>query len=211
MLDNVFVFKQSSIKIVKDKIIYFDPYKMDKEFHDADIIFITHDHYDHFDINSIKKVMSNKTYIVIPETLSNSVSEIFDSEKIKVVLPFNDYVVDDISFSTIPSYNINKQFHPKSNNWLGYLVNIDNKTYYIMGDTDDIPEARNVSCDVLFIPIGGTYTMDYKEAVNFTNYIKPKIAIPIHYAEVVGTFDDAMSFINNLDKNIKGAILIPKK
>ena len=211
MLDNVFVFKQSSIKIVKDKIIYFDPYKMDKEFHDADIIFITHDHYDHFDINSIKKVMSDKTYIVIPETLSNSVSEIFDSEKIKVVLPFNDYVVDDISFSTIPSYNINKQFHPKSNNWLGYLVNIDNKTYYIMGDTDDIPEARNVSCDVLFIPIGGTYTMDYKEAVNFTNYIKPKIAVPIHYAEVVGTFDDAMSFINNLDKNIKGAILIPKK
>lgn len=211
MLDNIFVFKQSSIKIVKDKIIYFDPYKMDKEFHDADIIFITHDHYDHFDINSIKKVMSDKTYIVIPETLSNSVSEIFDSEKIKVVLPLNDYVVDDISFSTIPSYNINKQFHPKSNNWLGYLVNIDNKTYYIMGDTDDIPEARNVSCDVLFIPIGGTYTMDYKEAVNFTNYIKPKIAIPIHYAEVVGTFDDAMSFINNLDKNIKGAILIPKK
>ena len=211
MLDNVFVFKQSSIKIVKDKIIYFDPYKMDKEFHDADIIFITHDHYDHFDINSIKKVMSDKTYIVIPETLSNSVSEIFDSEKIKVVLPLNDYVVDDISFSTIPSYNINKQFHPKSNNWLGYLVNIDNKTYYIMGDTDDIPEARNVSCDVLFIPIGGTYTMDYKEAVNFTNYIKPKIAVPIHYAEVVGTFDDAMSFINNLDKNIKGAILIPKK
>lgn len=211
MLDNIFVFKQSSIKIVKDKTIYFDPYKIDEEFHDADVIFITHDHYDHFDTDSIKKVMNDTTHIVIPETLLSGVSGLFKTEKIKVVLPLNDYVVDGIIFSTIPSYNINKQFHPKTNNWVGYLVNIDNKTYYIMGDTDDIPEARNVLCDVLFVPIGGTYTMNYKEAVDFTNFIKPKIAVPIHYAEVVGTFDDANSFVNNLDENINGVVLIPKK
>jgi L-ascorbate metabolism protein UlaG (beta-lactamase superfamily) len=208
MLDNVIVFRQNSIKISKDKIIYFDPFKIDDKFNDADIIFITHDHYDHYDVESIKNIKNNNTFIVIPTSLLEEAKKLFNEDKIVVVTPSNEYVIDSISFKTVPSYNINKAFHPKSNNWVGYVVNIDNNIYYVMGDTDAISEAENVKCDVLFIPIGGTYTMDYEEASNLANIIKPKIAVPVHYGSIVGSLDDGNKFINNLDSNIKGELLI---
>ncbi len=208
MLDGVSVFCQSSIKIEKGKIIYFDPYKIEKEYNDADFIFITHDHFDHYDENSIKKVMKDSSYIVVPTTLVDEVINIFDSNRIIEVVPNKDYVVDGLEFTTVSAYNINKKFHPKENGWVGYVINLNEVKYYAMGDTDDIPEAREVICDVLFIPVGGTYTMNSNEAVNFTNFIKPKIAVPIHYKTVVGTFDDALYFINHLDENIDGKILM---
>ena len=208
MLEGVNVFCQSSIKIEKGKIIYFDPYKIEKDYNDADYIFITHDHFDHYDENSIKKVMKDSSYIVVPTTLVDEVINIFDSNRIIEVIPNKDYVVDGLEFTTVSAYNINKKFHPKENGWVGYVINLNEVKYYAMGDTDDIPEAREVICDVLFIPVGGTYTMNSNEAVNFVNFIKPKIAVPIHYKTVVGTFDDALYFINHLDENIDGKILM---
>jgi L-ascorbate metabolism protein UlaG (beta-lactamase superfamily) len=209
MLEGIKVFRQNSIKIVKDKVIYIDPFKIADVFNDADIIFITHDHYDHYDVASIKNIMNSNTYIVIPNSLKEEVLSYFTSDKVLVVDPNKNYELLGIRFDTIPSYNINKKFHPKENNWIGYLINLDNYSYYIMGDTDDTLEARNVKADVLFIPIGGTYTMNKEEAVTYTNYVKPKYVIPVHYKEVVGTDEDAKYFINNLDSDIKGVILIP--
>ena len=209
MLDGVTVYRQSAIKIIKDKIIYFDPFKINEEMHDADIIFITHDHFDHFDISSINNIKNDNTFIVGPYSLENTLLSIFDRDKILFVEPNLEYEVDGIKFSTIPSYNINKQYHPKDNNWVGYLVNIGGYSYYAMGDTDDTLEARCVHPDVLFVPIGGTYTMNREEACIYTNNIKPKVAIPIHYKEVVGSIDDAQYFINNLDNGIEGVLLIP--
>ena len=113
-----------------------------------------------------------------------------------------------IIFETIPAYNVNKKFHPKENNWAGYIIEIDRTRYYIAGDTDINEENLTVKCDVAFVPVGGTYTMDYKEAAEFVNRIYPKIAVPIHYGSIVGTIQDAEEFINLLDENIEGKILM---
>ena len=113
-----------------------------------------------------------------------------------------------IRFETIPAYNVNKKFHPKENNWAGYIIEIDRTRYYIAGDTDINEENLKVKCDVAFVPVGGTYTMDYKEAAEFVNRIHPKIAVPIHYGSIVGTIQDAEEFINLLDENIEGKILM---
>ena len=208
MLENVFINCQSSIRIVKDKVVYFDPFKIDKDYHDADFIFITHDHYDHYDIKSINRVKKDDTFLFIPATLEEEVSKYFTINQYMVVEPNKEYRVNGIIFNTVNAYNLNKDFHPKDNNWLGYVVTIGGVKYYAMGDTDDIPESHDVMCDVLFIPIGGTYTMNKEEALNCANTIKPKECVPIHYGAVVGTERDALYFINNLDKDIKGTILI---
>ena len=196
MLDNIEVICQSAIKFSLDKNIYFDPFKIKDRLNDADYIFITHDHYDHYDVDSINNIRKDSTKIIIPSSLLDSCLNIFSKENILVVEPLKDYVIDDIKFSTVPAYNINKNFHPRSNNWVGYVINLNNYTYYIMGDTDAVEEAKNVSCDVLFIPIGGTYTMNYEEASKLTNIINPKIAVPIHYGTIVGSKSDGTNFIN---------------
>ena len=207
MLDNVFVFRQSSIKIAKDIIIYFDPFKINEEWHDADIIFITHNHYDHYDVDSIKNVIKNDTLIVVPKSMYDEAFNLFGN-KVMGVLPNMDYSINSVTFKTVRAYNNNKSFHPKENDWLGYVVTIDGYTYYVMGDSDDTSDARCVSCDVLFVPIGGTYTMNRDEAAIFTNFLKPKVAVPIHYGSIVGNMEDGSYFVSKLDSCVKGVILI---
>ena len=109
---------------------------------------------------------------------------------------------------TIPAYNTNKNFHPKDNKWVGYIINLDNTTYYIAGDTDKTPENKQVKCDVAFVPIGGTYTMNTFEAAELVNEIKPKVVVPIHYGLIVGTKEDAINFKNLIDKDIECNILM---
>ena len=208
MLKNVFVNAQSSIKLLKEKVIYFDPYLINEESHDADIIFITHDHYDHYDKDSINKIKNDNTYIVIPKTLKEEVSSYFELDHIRIVEPGSEYSVNGVKFNTIRAYNINKKYHPKENDWVGYKVYLNDGSYYVMGDTDETTESKCVTCDVLFIPIGGTYTMDKEEARHLTNIIGPKIAVPIHYGNVVGSIDDAKYFINNIDRSIEGVIIL---
>ena len=186
---------QSSIKIITNKIIYFDPYLIKDEMHDAKIIFITHSHYDHFDINSINNIRNDDTYIVIPDDKDILDVLDFSEDKILIVKPNNKYDLLGISFLTVPAYNINKSFHKREYEWVGYVLNYNNNIYYVMGDTDSIDEAREVKCDYLFIPIGGYYTMDYTEASILTNLIHPKKVFPIHYGSIVGdkSFGDDFS------------------
>ena len=207
MLDNIEVLIHSSIKFSKDIIIYFDPYKINKEYHDADIIFITHSHYDHYSPLDIKKVIKNNTIIVCPEDVKEELLKL-DINNIIEVVPNKDYEVLNIKFKTIPAYNINKNFHPKENNWVGYLINYNNVKYYIAGDTDITEENKNIICDVAFVPIGGTFTMDYKEAASLINEIQPKIAVPTHYGLIVGNKDDGIKFSKLLNNNIECKIYI---
>ena len=209
MINNISINCHSSIKINGEKVIYVDPYKIKGINNDADLIFITHEHYDHYSIEDINKIKKSNTRFIVPKSMKNRliIDGISENDIISVDVK-NKYNVDDIEFETIPAYNINKSFHPKNNNWVGYIININNIKYYIAGDTDITDEAINVKCDIAFIPIGGTYTMDYKEAATLTNKIKPKYAIPIHYGLIVGTNEDAINYSNLLDKEIECKIII---
>ena len=212
MLENIEVLYHSSIRISKNKVIYIDPFKIDKNYNDADIVFITHDHYDHYSEEDIDKVINKNTTIIIPEELlTKLLRKGINKNAIITVEPNVKYMVQGIKFETIPAYNTNKSFHPKENDWVGYIITLNDIRYYIAGDTDITEENRKVKCDVAFVPVGGTYTMDFKEAAQLINEIQPKIAVPIHYGSVIGTEQDASDFIKLLHPNIKGMILMKNR
>ena len=209
MLENIEVLYHSSIRIIKNKVIYIDPFKIDKNYNDADIVFITHDHFDHYSEEDIDKVINENTTIIIPEELLTKILRKGINKNAVITVESNkEYMVQGIKFETIPAYNTNKTFHPKENDWVGYIITLDGIRYYIAGDTDITEENRKVKCDVAFVPVGGTYTMDFKEAAQLINEIQPKIAVPIHYGSVVGTKQDATDFIKLLHSSIKGIILM---
>ena len=209
MIEDIEVLYHSSIRISKNKIIYIDPFKIDKNYNDADIVFITHDHYDHYSEEDIDKVINENTTIIIPEEMLKKILRKGINKNAVITVESNkEYMVQGIKFETIPAYNTNKTFHPKENDWVGYIITLDGIRYYIAGDTDITEENRKVKCDVAFVPVGGTYTMDFKEAAQLINEIQPKIAVPIHYGSVVGTKQDATDFIKLLHPSIKGIILM---
>lgn len=183
-MDNIFVNTRSSIKITGSKTIYFDPLDIEGMPRDADMVFVTHEHYDHFSPDDIKKVLKADTQIIVPMVMLDMVMENqFPVQMIHGMLPLQTKSYDRVKCQGIPAYNIDKPFHPKGNNWLGYLVELDGKSYYAMGDTDATAEAAMVDADVVFIPIGGKYTMDAAEAAEFINKKQPELVAPIHYGD----------------------------
>ena len=200
----------SSIRIETEKnIIYIDPFKIEEENKDADIIAITHSHYDHFSEEDILKVKNENTKILITTDLFEKTIKLgFKKEDIIMVMPNNSYNALELIVNTIPAYNINKKFHPKENNWVGYVFKINNCKIYIAGDTDITEENKKVECDIALIPVGGTYTTTYEEAAELTNIIKPKIAIPTHYGDIVGNKEDGNKFKDKVHEGIKVDIQI---
>ena len=209
MLEDIEVLYHSSIRINKEKKIYIDPYPIEKNYNDADIIFITHDHYDHYSEEDIDKVRKTNTIFIVPENLLNKlIKKGINDENIITLDPGDTEIIDEIKIEAIYAYNIDKPFHPKENNWLGYIIEIEGIRYYIAGDTDITEENKKIKCDVAFVPVGGTYTMNFSEAAQLVNIIKPKVAVPIHYGSVVGTKQDATDFIKLLYPTTKGVILM---
>ncbi len=209
MLEDIEVLYHSCIRMNKEKMIYIDPYHIEKNYNDADMIFITHDHYDHYSEEDIDKVRKNNTIFIVPENLLNKlIKKGINDENIITLDPGDAENIDGIKVEAIHSYNIDKPFHPKENNWLGYVIEIDGVRYYIAGDTDITEENKKIKCDVAFVPVGGTYTMNFSEAAQLINIIKPKIAVPIHYGSVVGTKQDATDFVKLLYPTTKGIILM---
>ena len=208
IMDGITLNYQSSIRIEKNgKVIYFDPYKIEGNLNDADYIFITHSHYDHYSEDDIKKVMKNDTKFVVTSDLESKVKALGVLEdNVLVVYPNEEHKIDYISFETIPAYNIDKTYHKKSYNWVGYVIDLDGVKYYDVGDSDVTDEFKNVSCDVIFVPVGGTYTMTDSEAARAVNEMKPKYAVPVHYGEV-GSSTNADNFVNGLNDDITGVIL----
>lgn len=196
MLENVVVFCHNSIKIAGTKTIYIDPYNLsDGEYSDADYVFSTHTHYDHFSENDIEKVLKDNTFIITPESSRELACDLTkDRERVFLVEPDNEYELPGVKFKTTYAFNKEKMYHQKKENWVGYIIELDGVKYYIAGDTDNIKEIRNVECDVAFLPVGGKYTMDYKEAAELANLIKAKIVVPTHYGLIVGEKEDGENF-----------------
>lgn len=201
-MNKIKLLKHNSIKIIDNVIIYIDPYQIDDELHDADYIFITHSHYDHFSIKDILKIKKNSTYIVSTLDTHNELIKYFDDNKILLVSQSKEYKLNNLSFKTTPAYNINKKFHLYENDWVGYILNIKNNKIFILGDTDINPDIKNIKCDIVLIPIGGTFTMDYIEAAEYVNNLKPSLVIPTHYGLIVGNKEDGIKFKKLLNKNI---------
>ena len=202
MLKNVKVLYHASIVLYDN--IYIDPYKIENETHNAKYLFITHSHYDHFSIEDIKKVRNEDTIFFVTPDCKEKLLEIgVDEKRIVTVAPDEMYRFNKIEVQVISAYNVNKEYHKKEYGWVGYLIKINGVTYYITGDTDVNEDIQNIKCDVLFVPIGGTYTMDYKEAADYTNSIKPKYVIPIHYGTIVGKKEDGIEFAKLLDTKIE--------
>ena len=202
-LNNISINCQSSIKISDGLTIYFDPYDIKEKINNADYIFITHSHWDHFDLDSINNLVNEKTIIIGPSSIIEKLDSNYKTLEVK---PENIYNLNNISFMTVPAYNIDKEYHPKDAGYVGYIVTLNNVTYYIAGDTDVLDELKVIKADVIFLPVGGTYTMTKEEAVELANTIKPKYAIPIHYGLAVGDELDAKYFVNNIDKEIESKI-----
>ncbi len=199
-LKNVKVYEQNTIKINN---IYIDPYHIKEATHDAEIVFITHPHYDHLSIEDLKKIKNDDTIVIAPNDCEPKLSEIFSDENIYIVEPSNKYRLAGVRFETVPMYNIGKDFHPKQNDWVGYILNIDDTLYYVVGDSDMTEEMISAHCDVLFIPIGGTYTMNVEEAVYATKLMEPTVVVPTHYGTIVGSIEDGIKFKNLLPMGIE--------
>lgn len=186
------VLGHASVKITGQKVIYIDPFQI-KDSEKADIILVTHDHYDHCSQEDIKKILKQDTVII---TVADCQSKLARLERpLTLVKPGDKLNVNGVVIEVVPAYNIVKRFHAKENQWVGYVVNANKKRYYHAGDTDFIPEmAQLKNIDVAFLPIGGTYTMNPEEAAKAANAIKAKITVPIHYGGVIGTREDAEKF-----------------
>ena len=183
--------------------IYFDPFRIESGPH-ADIIFISHDHYDHCSPEDLAKIQGAETVIVTCNSCRKKVAG-----NIKVVAPGDILTVKGIPVQVVPAYNINKKFHPKKNGWLGFIIEIDGVRVYHAGDTDLIPEMGEIQTDIALLPVSGTYVMTASEAVEAALIIKPALAIPMHYGSLVGEISDAERFKHSLEGKI--AVKIPAK
>jgi len=194
----------ATFRINSDKIIYTDPFQLDNQ-EEADIILITHSHFDHCSPEDIKKIIKKGTKVFITPDCQSKVSN-FEEIEIIIVEPNKSYEAEDIKIETIPAYNLKQErlnFHPKENEWVGYVITINGKRIYLAGDTDFIPEMKTLQgIDIALMPIGGTYTMDVEEAVEAVNSMKPKNVVPMHYNKIDGTEADPEEFKKGINESI---------
>ncbi len=201
---------------INDKVIYFDPYKITTSPADADFIFITHEHGDHCSLTDIRKIIKEESKIITEPDSANKL-KIYASQT-TTMAPGDKLELDGLKIAAVPSYNTNKTNHPKSRDWLGFIITLpDGRTVYHAGDADVIPEMKTFDADIAMLPCGGKYTMNAGEAAQAARDIAPEIVIPMHYGTVVGSKADANKVAESLTNEIdvfifeKGQIIEPVK
>ncbi|MEW6584769.1 MAG: MBL fold metallo-hydrolase [Nitrospirota bacterium] len=201
MIDNIHWLGHDTFKIGGEKVIYTDPFKIKRK-DTADIILITHEHYDHCSPEDVKMIQGPDTVIVTTSDCSKKLTG-----NIRIVKPGDKMTIGGVSVEAVPSYNLNKQFHTKDRGWVGYIFTLSGHRIYIAGDTDYIPEMKDFKVDIALLPVSGTYVMTADEAIRAALDIKPKIAIPMHYGSIVGSKEDAKKFAAGLKGKIEVVIL----
>lgn len=188
-------------RIDAEKTIYFDPYEISGS-KKADIILITHEHFDHCSPDDVSKIQQNDTVIVTEKDSAGKLSG-----DMRVVAPGERLTVDGVKIEAVPAYNVNKKFHPKANGWLGFIVEIEGVRVYHAGDTDFIPEMKDFQTDIALLPVSGTYVMTADEAAEAALAIDPRIVIPMHYGSIVGGDQDAVKFRDALREKFEVIVL----
>ncbi len=207
MLERITWFKQSALRWAGDGLtVYIDPWGIREDDPPADLILITHAHFDHFQPKDIERVRTGTTRIVAPHDVAKELSG-----AVMAVAPGESHEVAGVRVSTVPAYNTQEErldFHPRANRWVGYVLELAGATYYHAGDTDHTPELDEVRTDVALLPIGGTYTMDVDQAAGLARSIAPRVAVPMHFGFVVGSAKDGELF-RDAAAPVEVAVLTP--
>jgi L-ascorbate metabolism protein UlaG (beta-lactamase superfamily) len=190
-----------TIRLDGSTVVLFDPFQISSA-KPADLILISHDHFDHNSPEDVDKIRKKDSVIITDETSAKKLTG-----DIKIVAPGDKLSVKGVSVEVGPAYNTDKEFHPKEAGMLSFVVTLDGVRYYHAGDTDFIPEMEHLKVDIAFLPVSGTYVMTADEAVEAAKAIKPKIAIPMHYGSIVGSEDDAKKFRKALEGKIEVVVL----
>jgi L-ascorbate metabolism protein UlaG (beta-lactamase superfamily) len=190
-------------RIDAEKKIYFDPYDISPG-PKADLILVSHEHFDHCSPDDVSKIQGPETVIITDKTSAEKLTG-----NVRIIAPGESMSLEGIQIEAVPSYNRDKDFHPKQKGWLGFIVEVDGVRIYHAGDTDFIPEMKDLKVDIALLPVSGTYVMTAEQAVEAALAIQPKLAIPMHYGAIVGDEKDALVFKESLKGKID-VLILPK-
>jgi len=192
----------------KGAVIYIDPWKL-RDPVKGDLVLVTHEHFDHCSPDDISAVVKDTTVVVCSSSALGSLENLVSADRLRVVQPDEETAVMGVKVRAIPAYNTAPErqgFHPrdKAKPRVGFFITVDGSTIYHTGDTDSVPEMEGLAPDVLLIPVGGTYTMDPGQAADAAAKINPKLAVPMHWGDIVGGRPEAEEF----KKAFKGEVKI---
>ena len=209
MLDAFTWYKQAALKWKGNGItVHIDPWGIPDDEEKADLVLITHAHFDHYNPDDFAKVIKDGSIIVAPEDVAR---DCLQSGDVRAIKPGQTLEAAGLQIHAVPAYNVAKErleMHPRENNWVGFVIDLGGTTYYFAGDTDHIPEMKDIGTDVAFVPVGGTYTMDVPEAAGSIKDINPELAVPYHFGFVVGTQSDGEDFVRAIAP-VEGRVMKP--
>jgi len=199
--DKIVWLGHDGFRIDAEKTVYFDPYQIEGG-PVADLILISHEHFDHCSPEDVAKIQGPETVIVTEKDSAKKLTG-----DIKILKPGEILDLGDVKIEAVPSYNTDKDFHPRKNGWLGFIVELEGVKVYHAGDADFIPEMKDFDVDIALLPVSGTYVMTADQAVKAALAINPKLAIPMHYGAIVGDMADALNFKKELEGKVEVSIL----
>ncbi|MDZ7814823.1 MAG: MBL fold metallo-hydrolase [Planctomycetota bacterium] len=186
----------ASFRLTGSHTVYFDPYKLKGKQEPADIVFVTHSHFDHLSPQDLSQICTSSTVVFATPDCEEELKSLPEDIEFRPVEPGKSYEYAGIKIRTVRAYNTNKKYHPRENDWVGYVIEMDGESFYHPGDTDIIPEMEGIEPDYAFLPVSGTYVMTAEEAAEAYKMIRPKKGVfPMHYGVVAGSKEDAEKFL----------------
>jgi L-ascorbate metabolism protein UlaG (beta-lactamase superfamily) len=194
MIEKIHFINHDCFRFEGEVVVYTDPFHVPEGLPKADLVLISHDHFDHCSPEDLDKIKKDGTTFVAIAACQKQLSG-----DVKIVKPGDKLQAQGVEIEVVPAYNTDKDFHPKAQGHAGYLFILGGQRIYFAGDTDHIPEMKDIRCDIALLPVSGTYVMTAEQAVEAARDIGAKVVIPMHYGDIVGTREDAERFSKMYD------------